>query len=393
VNAYQKSGRCGLHRIPVIKRRERPAIFENHLLKPYTTFRIGGPATFFAPLESRQDLTEILDFAEAKRLSLFVLAGGSNVLISDAGLIAIVIHPFMRGISLVREDSSEVWLRAEAGEPWDALVAYAVERDLWGLENLSHIPGQVGAALVQNIGAYGQQISDVMENASIVDLSTGKLTSISKEECKFGYRQSIFNTTHKGRYLILNVTLRLTKLQKRNLSYPDVKSWFEKSGNSEPTIREIRDAITSIRDKKFPFPRGEVGGNAGSFFKNIVLGEEAYARLERHFENNFSVAELSRLRGLRGRFSSAHAIKVSTAFLVEVCGLRGYRIGGVQVNETQPLVLVNRGGATARDVMSLARKVRQTIFTRTGIALSIEPELVGFTRSELDEYLSLAEGA
>ncbi|HTV54413.1 MAG TPA: UDP-N-acetylmuramate dehydrogenase [Terriglobia bacterium] len=381
-----------MHRSPVVMEgREAPVILDNHLLKPYTSFKIGGLASFFAPVETCQRLEGVLDFAEAKRLPLFVLAGGSNVLISDAGLMAVVIHPLMRGISLVREDSREVWLRAGAGELWDGLVAYATKHEWWGIENLSHIPGQVGAALVQNIGAYGQQISDVMESAGIADLSSGETTSLSREECKFGYRQSIFNTTHKGRYVILSVTLRLSKQPNSNLSYPDVRNWFERSGNLRPSIQEIRDAITRVRDRKFPFPREEVGGNAGSFFKNIVLTREAYETLERRFQNNFSAAELSRLRELRSRFSSGNAIKVPTAFLVEVCGFRGYRAGGVQVNEAQPLVLVNRGGATAREVMLLARTVRQTIFARTGIAISIEPELVGFSRSELDEYLRLAE--
>jgi UDP-N-acetylmuramate dehydrogenase len=390
VNADEKGPRRA-RRSPVMKRLERPVILENHLLKPYTTFKIGGPTRFFAPVESCHDVTGALEIAEAKGLSLFVLAGGSNVLISDEGLKAVVIHPVTRGISLVREGSHDIWLRAEAGETWDELVGYAAKHEWWGIENLSHIPGQVGAALVQNIGAYGQQISDVLESAGIAELSTGKVTSISREDCKFGYRQSIFNTTHKSRYLILNVTLRLSKQPSSNLSYPDVKNWFERIGNFQPSIQEIRDAITRIRDKKFPFPREEVGGNAGSFFKNIVLGKGDYERLERRFQDDFSAAELSRLREIRNRFSG-NGIKVPTAFLMEVCGFKGYKMGGVQVNEAQPLVLLNRGGATARGVMLLARKIRQTIFARTGIAVSVEPELVGFTQSELDGYLRLAEG-
>jgi UDP-N-acetylmuramate dehydrogenase len=228
-----------------------------------------------------------------------------------------------------------------------------------------------------------------LKSAEIAELSTGKVTSVSREECRLGYRQSIFNTTHKGQYLILNVTLRLAKQGVSNLSYPGVKSWFENIGNLQPSIQEIRGAITRIRDKKFPFPREEVGGNAGSFFKNVVLNEEEYKRLERRFKDNFSEAETSRLREFRNRFSSESAIKIPTAFLMEVCGFKGCRMGGVQVNEAQPLVLLNRGGATARDVMMLARDVRQTIFARTGIVIAIEPELVGFTRSELEAYLHL----
>jgi UDP-N-acetylmuramate dehydrogenase len=399
-NLLQKLGRecitakwLVVHRNQVMKRLdlplERPAILENHLLKPYTTFKIGGPASFFAPVGNYQDLARALDLAGSRELPIFVLAGGSNVLISDEGLRGIVLHPVTRGISLAREDDGEVWLRAQAGETWDGLVGYAAKHEWWGIENLSHIPGQVGAALVQNIGAYGQQISNVLKSAEIAELSTGKVTSVSREECRFGYRESIFNTTHKGHYLILNVTLGLAKQGVSNLSYPDVKSWFENIGNLQPSIQEIRGAITRIRDKKFPFPREEVGGNAGSFFKNVVLNEKEYKRLERRFKDNFSEAETSRLREFRNRFSSESAIKIPTAFLMEVCGFKGCRRGGVQVNEAQPLVLLNRGGATARDVMLLARDVRQTILARTGIVIAIEPELVGFTRSELEAYLHL----
>jgi UDP-N-acetylmuramate dehydrogenase len=372
---------------------EVPSVLENHLLKPYTTFRIGGPGRFFVPVETRQDISAALAFASSNSVPLFVLGSGSNILVSDEGFAGAVIHPVMRGISFLRENSHEVWVRTEAGETWDELVAYAANHDWWGIENLSHIPGQVGAALVQNIGAYGQQISDVLESAEILELPTGRVNSVAGEECKFSYRQSIFNTTHKGRYLILSVTLRLDKQRNSNLSYPDVKTWFEGIGNLQPSIQEIRDAITRIRDKKFPFPRGEVGGNAGSFFKNVVVTEQDYRRLEQRFEDNFSSAELLRLREVRSRFSARGPLKIPTAFLIEVCGLKGCRIGGVQVNEAQPLVLLNRGGATARDVMLLAKKVRQTVFARTGIVVAIEPELVGFTRAELDEYLLLSEAA
>lgn len=368
---------------------ERLAILEKQLLKPYTTFKIGGPAQFFVPVETHEDVARALEFAGSETLPVFVLGGGSNVLISDAGVKAVVVHPTNHGVAVVREDAHEVWLTAEAGERWDEFVACAADHNWWGIENLSHIPGQVGAALVQNIGAYGQQISDTLESTEVVELSTGEVKSFRKEHAGLGYRQSIFNTTHKGLYLILSITLRLAKEARPNLSYPDVKRWFTRAGNLHPGIQEIRRAITGIRDRKFPFPRQEAGGNAGSFFKNVILTRRAYARLEQRLQDGFTADEVARLRDARNRFSSADEIKLPTAFLMEICGLKGYQFGRVQVNETQPLVLLNRGGATARDVMLLARYVRQTIFTRTGIAVPIEPELVGFTRSELRDYLAL----
>jgi UDP-N-acetylmuramate dehydrogenase len=378
-----------LHRMAEAQSVEGLAVLEHHPLKPYTTFKIGGPARFFVAVETLQDVARAIELARSEKVPVFVLGGGSNVLVSDAGVQAVVIHPVNRGVAVVREDRLEAWITVEAGEVWDDLVASVVKRGWWGIENLSHIPGQVGAALVQNIGAYGQQISDALECVEVVEFSTGKARTVSKEECRLGYRRSIFNTTQKGAYLILNVTLRLSKRGHPNLIYPDVRSWFEERGRVPPFLQQIRQAIIRIRDNKFPFPRHEIGGNAGSFFKNIVLSQEAYAELEQRLQQNFTPAETSRLRDLRSRFPSIDGIKIPTAFLMEICGLKQYRMGRAQVNETQPLVLLNRGGASAREVILLARKVRQTVFERTGIAIAIEPELVGFTQAELEEYLVL----
>ncbi len=405
---------------------QRPAfIISQHVLKPYTTFKIGGPARYWAPVNSVQELTLALDFADAERLPAFVLGGGSNVLISDRGLEAMVLHPAMKGISILCENPETVWVRAEAGETWDDLVAWTVDRGLWGIENLSHIPGQAGAALVQNIGAYGQQISDVLEKAEVAELrrnepkssnegtapsQPGDVRTLSKEDCGMGYRRSIFNTTHKGFYFILNITLRLSRLGRPNLSYPGLRASF---GNSEPSLSQVRNAIISIRDGKFPFPREEKGGNAGSFFKNLALTGEEVEQLESRIQRDFTAGEVDRLRDLRTRFSAVSStaqpcgkeggeangapgivpaserIKIPTAFMIEICGLKGCSVGGAMVNETQPLVLLNRGGATANDVMRLAQKVRQTVFSRTGMRVPVEPELVGFTPEELEGYLAL----
>jgi UDP-N-acetylmuramate dehydrogenase len=370
---------------------ENTDTLENVSLKPYTTFKIGGPSRYFVPIENLDALKQALTLAHSAGLPVFVLGGGSNILVNDKGLDAVVLYPVHRGVKVLQEDSEKVLVRAEAAEPWDELVKWAAEHGCWGIENLSHIPGKAGAALVQNIGAYGQQISDVVESAQVVDFSTGEFGELPKEDMKLAYRRSIFNTTHKGRYLILNLTLRLKKNAEPNLTYPDVQSWFAKTPNLQPSIHDIRRAIISIRDKKFPFPREERGGNAGSFFKNLVLSRDEYVRLELQFERNFGASELARLRDLR--FSSGNGIKIPTAFLMEISGLKGCRVGGAQVNENQPLVLINRGGATARDVMLLARQVRQTIFRRTGLLIAIEPELVGFSQRELEEYLAVEPAA
>lgn len=364
-------------------------ITPNEPLKPYTTFKIGGPAKYFALAGSAQDFSESLDFGRAENLPTFVLGGGSNILVSDRGFDGLVVHPINKGVIVLAEDGETVSLGINAAEVWDQVVAYAVERGWWGIENLSHIPGQAGAALVQNIGAYGQQISDVFSSAEVMDKATGAVTTLGARECGLGYRKSIFNTSRKGRLIILHLTLRLAKRGRPSLQYPDVRAYFERRGIEHPRLAEIRQAIIAIRDLKFPFPREERGGNAGSFFKNLLLMAPEYATLEDNIREHLGPEPATRLRELKDKFPTPGLLKIPTAFLMEVCGLKGYCVGQAKVNETQPLVLLNQGGATARDVMSLARHVRRTIYSKTGMTVALEPELVGFSQAELADYLAL----
>ena len=360
-----------------------PVIQEAEPLKPYTTFKIGGPARYFARAASMEDFRAVLDLAGKHSLPIFVLGGGSNILVSDRGFKGVVMHPACRGVEILHAGAETVTLEVHAAETWDDLVQYAVERAWWGIENLSHIPGLAGAALVQNIGAYGQQASDVVESVRVLEISTGAPRVLGPADCGFGYRRSIFNTTARGKLIIVGLTLRLAKQGRPQLDYPDVRTYFQERGIKQPALAEIRQAIISIRDRKFPFPREERGGNAGSFFKNLSLLEPEYAALHEGVRRNFSPRDLERLEEIRNRFPPAGRIRIPTAFLIEICGLKGHRIGGAQVNETQPLVLLNQGGATAQDVIALAQHVRKTVWARTGMAIAIEPELVGFTRQEM----------
>jgi UDP-N-acetylmuramate dehydrogenase len=349
------------------------------LLKPHTTFKIGGPARYFANAASVEEFRAVSNLASMHGLPLFVLGGGSNILVSDCGYEGVVIHPAYRGVEIAHEDAEDVTLEVNAAETWDDLVHFAVERGWWGIENLSHIPGQAGAALVQNIGAYGQQVSDVVQQARVLDNATGM------PECGFGYRRSIFNTTERGKLIIVGLTLRLSKHGGPHLEYPDVRAYFQERGSQHPSIAEIRQAIITIRDSKFPFPREERGGNAGSFFKNLNLVEGEYATLREMLRRNFPPQVVTHLEEIRNRFHAVDSIKIPTAFLISICELKGYRIGGARVNEAQPLVLVNAGGSTSQDVITLAQHVRKTVRERTGMKISIEPELVGFTPRELAE--------
>lgn len=358
-------------------------------LKPFTTFKVGGPARFFAAAATREDFLEALGFAREESQPIFVLGGGSNILVSDGGFQGLVIHPVQRDISIVATESERVNLRVEAGETWDEVVRRAVDEGLWGIENLSHIPGQAGAAIVQNIGAYGQQISDVLASTTVMEIRTGNVQRLSASECGFGYRKSIFNTSAKNAFIILQLELRLNRRGKPDLRYPDVKNYFNELGVENPAIQEIREAIIRIRDRKFPFPREEKGGNAGSFFKNLVLGAADFEVLRANIRRNFSAAECDRLEEIRKRSASAEAVKIPTAFLIEICGLKGHCEGSARVNETQPLVLLNQGGATALDVLTLASHVRRTVHARTGMTIPLEPELVGFRSGDAEKYLAL----
>ena len=362
----------------------------NEPLKPYTTFKIGGPADFFAEVCSEDELRQALNFRDSKNLDLFVLGGGSNILVSDRGFVGLVVRTALRGLRVEDENDREAVLRIGAGETWDQVVDFAVKHGWWGIENLSHIPGQAGAALVQNIGAYGQQVSDILRSATVMAVNTSEVKILTGADCQMGYRRSLFNSTHKNRFVILNSVLVLKKQGRPILDYPDVKAYFQTAGTSSPSLPEIREAIVRIRDSKFPFPKEEKGGNAGSFFKNLTLEESEYANLLRDVRREFGAEAANRLGQIRNRFPTATRIKIPTAFLMEICGLKGLQHGGAKVNETQPLVLLNTGGATASDVLGLARQIRQTVFRRTGMKISLEPELVGFGESEKAQYFALA---
>lgn len=375
-------------------------VLQDASLKPYTTFKIGGPARCLCTVTTPQQVRDAIGLARAQSLTIFVLGGGSNILVSDAGFRGCVIHPAHTGIDIVESDAApgaggaSLRLRIAAGEPWDRTVGFTVERGWWGIENLSHIPGQSGAALVQNIGAYGQQLSDVFERAEVLSMPDGGLQILAAAECGLGYRRSVFNSARRGEFLIWSITLSLNPKPQPQLSYRDVRAYFAERDNRQPSHREIREAIIQIRDRKFPFPREERGGNAGSFFKNPALDPEAWQSLETRITARFGesgkagFAEVRRRLNLTGS-APAGPMNVPAAFLIDICGLKGFEAGRAQVNPSQPLVILNQGGATADDVLRVAGHVRRTVHRETGVVLELEPELVGFGPEDVRRYLSL----
>jgi UDP-N-acetylmuramate dehydrogenase len=351
-------------------------------LAPLTSFKIGGPARAYCAVRSAGELHEALEYEGA----VFMLGGGSNILVSDRGWDGLVIHLCNRGIEIADEDDASVRLRCAAGENWDDVAAYAVEHGWWGIENLSHIPGSAGAFPVQNVGAYGQEASQTVEEVTAFDREKGSEVVLGKGECGFAYRRSIFNSDEKGRFVIMEVALRLSKIPRPNLEYPDVKKYFE-NASAPPSIREIREAIIEIRGKKFPFPVDAATGSAGSFIKNLTVSPSKLEDLESRVLQEFGVEAVERLRAATRPTDAG--IKVPTALLLDLCGVKGREKGGAVINPAQPLVIRNSGSATAEDVLELFRSVRREVYARLRVVVENEPELVGFSPQEIEYYFSL----
>ncbi|MCI0566078.1 UDP-N-acetylmuramate dehydrogenase [bacterium] len=328
----------------------------------HTTFRAGGRARFFAVAESEDDLRDIISYARKKNIPFFVLGGGSNVLFGDRGFPGLVIKMNIRGIAYGKEKGGITAVSAGAGEHWDNFVGGTVARGFYGLENLSFIPGSVGAAPVQNIGAYGAEAGDVIVEVSTLNTETLEIEIFSKEACMFSYRDSFFKSPAGGKYIITRVVFGLSSKGSVNISYRDVKDYFEERRNDSPALSDVRDAVIAIRTRKLPDVR-EVG-TAGSFFKNPVVSVYDIEKLkEKHPDVKF--------------FPHGDAVKISAGWLLDhVGGFRGYREGNVGAYKNQALVIVNESGASASEILAFAERMQKIIYEKTGITLEPEVKIV-----------------
>ncbi len=359
---------------------------KDYPLSNFTSFHVGGLADYFCVVSSLDHLRQALSFAATKHQAVLMLGGGSNVLVADAGFRGVAIAADFKGIEVLRDTADEIEIRVGTGEIWDEVVLWAVEKNFWGLENLSAIPGKTGAIPIGNVGAYGAEASFVVTNVEAWELSSRTIKNFSNQEIGFAYRQSNFNTIWKNQYVILSVTFKLQKNPKPNLSYVDVQKYFE--NQPEPSIREIRRAIIEIRSQKFP--EIAITGNAGSFFKNFLLSRAEVNNLDNQIARNFPAASQQRYAEIKRKFPVAGAMKIPAAFIIDICGLKGRQVGGAQLWEKQPLVIVNTGVARASDIAVLFRLVRQEVQAKTGLVLLNEPEFVGFTNAELEHYFQLS---
>lgn len=331
-------------------------IQQNISLKRYNTFGIQAIAKRFVSVNSIIELKEII----AAERAIFLLGGGSNILLTG-DVEKLVIHLNTKGIIVNDSGNNEVSVTAEAGENWHEFVQWCVSQNYGGLENLALIPGNVGTAPIQNIGAYGVEIKDVFLQLEAIDIETGKTKTFTNEECNFGYRDSVFKNELKGKYIIANVTFKLTrKNHLPNISYGAIKELL--NDNKNPSIKEIADAVIAIRQSKLPDPK-EIG-NSGSFFKNPVIDINSFKKLKEKYP------------ALPNYVLSKKEIKIPAGWLIEQCGFKGKRLGDAGVHEKQALVLVNYNNASGKEIYALAQDIQQKVMKVFNIALEIEVNII-----------------
>jgi UDP-N-acetylmuramate dehydrogenase len=332
-------------------------IEENKSLKQYNTFGIDSNARYFISVTKRNELKKVLN--STIHDNKFILGGGSNLLLTK-DIEGLVIHIDLKGIKILKENKEHVYLQVMAGENWHELVNYCLENDFGGIENLSLIPGNVGSAPIQNIGAYGVELKDVFD--SCLAISTSDLTEreFSKEECQFGYRKSIFKNKEKGNYIIIQLTLKLTKNNhKKKVNYGDIQKLLIENNIENPSLKDISETIIKIRQSKLPDPK--VLGNSGSFFKNPIVNLTVFKK----FIIQYPKAPFYKI--------SDTNIKIPAGWLIEKAGFIGERIGVAGVHDKQALVLVNHGEASGEEILELAKKIQKMVEDLFGIA--IEPEV------------------
>jgi UDP-N-acetylmuramate dehydrogenase len=344
----------------------------NISLKKYNTFGIDATARYFAVFATQDELATLLDGIPGQPdLSLLILGGGSNILLTK-NIDGPVLRNEIKGIELVDEDEDHVYVTAGAGESWHGFVQYCLGRNWAGVENLSLIPGSIGAAPMQNIGAYGVEIKDVFHELTAWDLQEKKVYTFTLNDCHFGYRDSIFKRAYKGRFIILSVTFRLNKIPVFHTSYGAIREELEKIGVQDLSIQAISQAVVNIRTSKLPDP-AQIG-NAGSFFKNPSVPNAQFDELKTRFPAIVGYPEAS--PGGPGSASAPGTTKLAAGWLIEQCGWKGYRHGDAGVHSRQALVLVNYGQATGHEIYDLSEQILKSVHEKFGVTLEREVNII-----------------
>lgn len=349
-------------------------IQENIPLAPLTTLKVGGPARYLVEARTESEVKDAVAFAAGGRLPLFVLGGGSNLVIADEGWPGLVLKVALPGVEYEGEGDNTIFYAA-AGEPWDHFVDLTVSRNCAGLECLSGIPGTVGGTPVQNVGAYGQEVSQTISSVRVLEIATGEMRNLSNAECGFAYRSSIFNSSRRGRYIVLEAGFRLKQNGEPTLEYADLKRFFAET-SQPPTLQQVREAVRKIRQSKAMLlvSGDEDSRSAGSFFKNPLVPASEAARIQALAAQRVPGKTLPQYPAR----NDDGMVKLPAAWLVEQSGFpKGYTRGPVGISRKHALAFVNRGGATARDIIALTLEVQQKVFDFWGVRLQPEPEFVG----------------
>ncbi|MEP1150785.1 MAG: UDP-N-acetylmuramate dehydrogenase [Balneola sp.] len=334
------------------------SIKENFDLTNYNTMGVSAKASFFVEVSSVQELQKAVEFAQQNQLEILVIGGGSNMLFKS-DFKGLVIHNSLLGKELLKNNE----IKIAAGENWHELVLFCIHNDLGGIENLSLIPGSVGAAPIQNIGAYGVELQDVFVSLEVLVIASGEVKTFTKEECKFGYRDSIFKKELKGKVIITSVTLGLKKENEVNVSYRALSDKLEEKGIKNPTIEDVSKTVIEIRQSKLPDP-SEIG-NTGSFFKNPIISTEHYNQLKSDFPQIpcYPISEKQ--------------VKVPAGWLIDQLGWKGKKVGDAGVHDRQALVLVNHGNASGKEIWNLATQIRLSVSKKYDITLTPEVNIIG----------------
>ncbi|MEQ8580759.1 MAG: UDP-N-acetylmuramate dehydrogenase [Marinoscillum sp.] len=336
-------------------------IEENFSLKDHNTFRLDVRANLKVGITQPEELKELYDNPRYKTIKKLILGGGSNVLFTR-NFLGLVLKMEIGGIAVEQDGADSVIVSFGAGENWHQCVLWAVEQGYAGIENLSLIPGTVGAAPMQNIGAYGVELKEVFHSLDAYDVKTGKISRFYNEDCKFGYRYSVFKGPRKDKYIITRVYLRLSKKPKFNITYGNLKETLEQMGVEELTLKNVSQAVINIRQSKLPDPL-EIG-NAGSFFKNPVIEKVYFDSLKAAFED------------IPGYEVDEGSVKLPAAWLIDQCGWKGTRIGDIGVHDKQALVLVNHGNGKGKDILKLSMEIQKSVFSTFGVELEREVNVV-----------------
>jgi UDP-N-acetylmuramate dehydrogenase len=335
-------------------------IIDAFSLKNYNTFGIDAKARQFVAVHSVGELKIILQ--QHQNAKKFILGGGSNMLLTK-DIDALVIHISLKGKKIIKEDDDFVWLEAQAGENWHEFVLFTVGQDFGGLENMSLIPGNVGTTPIQNIGAYGTEMKDTFVSCDAMNIDTLEMRTFTKDECCFGYRESIFKNVEKDKYIITSVVFKLTKhSHKINISYGDITAELAKNNITTPTLKDVSNAVIAIRQSKLPDPK-ELG-NSGSFFKNPIILKSNFEKIHAKFPDMkyFDVSETE--------------VKVPAGWLIEKAGFKGKRFGDAGIHKNQALVLVNYGKATGAEILAVSKDIQDTVFRMFGIHIEAEVNII-----------------